>query len=144
MSLRIIIADDHKNTREILRAFLEEQTGMEVIAEAEDGIIAVKLSSELKPDVVIMDINMPNLDGIEATRRIVAKSPDIKVIALSTHSERVYIRDMLSAGASGYVLKISAFEELDKALHTVINNQTYLSPEIVDIAGKGYLRNVAA
>ena len=134
MSLRIIIADDHENIRKNLRVFLEEQTGMEVIAEAEDGIMVIKLSSEFNPDVVIMDITMPNLDGIEATRRIVAESPDIKVIALSMHSDRRCVREMLSAGASGYVLKDSGFDELCEALRAVINNQTYLSPEIADIA----------
>jgi len=138
VSLRIILADDHRIIREGLRALLEKQTGVEVIAEAEDGRTAVELSSTLKPDVVIMDITMPNLNGIEATRQIVTESPDIKVIALSMHSDRKFVVEMLNSGASGYMLKDSAFEELDEALHTVNNNQIYLSSKIANIAGRGH------
>ncbi|MBW2553372.1 MAG: response regulator transcription factor [Deltaproteobacteria bacterium] len=105
MSLRIVLADDHRIIREGLRALLEKKTDAEVIAEAEDGRTAVELSRKLKPDVVIMDITMPDLNGIEATRQIVNETSDIKVIALSMHSDKKFVIEMLSAGASGYMLK---------------------------------------
>jgi len=142
VSLKIILADDHSIMREGLRALLEKQPDIEVLAEAENGRTAVELSRDLKPDVVIIDIAMPDLNGIEATRRITTESPGVKVIALSMHSDRKFVREMLSAGASGYMLKDSAFEELDKALRTVINNQTYLSLGIADTVVKDYLGNL--
>ena len=142
MSLKIILADDHSIMREGLRALLEKQPDIEVLAEAENGRTAVELSRDLKPDVVIIDIAMPDLNGIEATRRNTTESPGVKVIALSMHSDRKFVREMLSAGASGYMLKDSAFEELDKALRTVINNQTYLSPGIADTVVKDYLGKI--
>ena len=142
MSTRIILADDHGIMREGLRALLEKQPGIEVIAEAENGRTTVELSRELKPDVVIIDIAMPDLNGIEATRQIVAESPGVKVIALSMHSDRKFVREMLSAGASGYMLKDSAFEELDKAISTVNDNKTYLSPGIADTVVKDYLGKI--
>ena len=142
MSLKIILADDHSIMREGLRALLEKQPDIEVLAEAENGRTAVELSRDLKPDVVVIDIAMPDLNGIEATRRITTESPGVKVIALSMHSDRKFVREMLSAGASGYMLKDSAFEELDKALRTVINNQTYLSLGIADTVVKDYLGNL--
>ncbi len=142
MSTRIILADDHGIMREGLRALLEKQPGIEVIAEAGNGRTTVELSRELKPDVVIIDISMPDLNGIEATRQIVAESPGVKVIALSMHSDRKFVREMLSAGASGYMLKDSAFEELDKAISTVNDNQTYLSPGVADTVVKDYLGKI--
>jgi DNA-binding NarL/FixJ family response regulator len=143
MSLRILLADDHRIMREGLRSLLEKQPGMEVIAEAENGRTTVQLSRELKPDVVVMDIAMPDLNGIEATRQIVAESPGVKVTALSMLSDTKFVREMLSAGASGYLLKDSAFEELGNALRTVINNQTYLSPKIAGLVVKDYLGNIS-
>ena len=142
MSLKIILADDHSIMREGLRALLEKQPDIEVLAEAENGRTAVELSRDLRPDVVIIDIAMPDLNGIEATRQIVAESPGVKVIALSMHSDRKFVREMLSAGASGYMLKDSAFEELDKAISTVNDNQTYLSPGIADTVVKDYLGKI--
>jgi DNA-binding NarL/FixJ family response regulator len=143
MSLRILLADDHKIMREGLRSLIEKQPGMEVIAEAENGRTTVALSRKLKPDVVIIDIAMPDLNGIEATRQIIADTPDVKVTALSMLSDTKFVREMLSAGASGYLLKDSAFEELGKALHTIVNNQTYLSPKIASLVVKDYLGNIA-
>ena len=139
--MKIILADDHRIIREGLRALLDKEPDMEVVAEAEDGRATVRLSRECMPDVVIMDITMPGLNGIEATRQIVSELPAIKVIALSMHSDRKFVREMLSAGASGYLLKDSAFEELINALHAVYNNQLYLSAKIddqglIDYAGK--------
>ncbi len=142
MSLRIIIADDHRIMREGLRSLLEKQPGMEVIAEADNGRTTVQLSRKLKPDVVIMDIAMPDLNGIEATRQIVTETPGVKVTALSMLSDTKFVREMLSAGASGYLLKDSAFEELGDALHTVMKNQTYLSPKIASLVVKDYLDTI--
>jgi DNA-binding NarL/FixJ family response regulator len=142
MSVKIILADDHRIMREGLRALLEREAGIEVIAEADNGRTTVELSRELNPDVVVIDIGMPDLNGIDATRQIVSESPAVKVIALSMHSDRKFVREMLSAGASGYLLKDSAFEELGIALTTVINNQTYLSPKIANTVVKDYLGKV--
>ena len=142
MSVKIILADDHRIMREGLRALLEIQSGMEVIAEAEDGRTTVDLAHELKPDVVVIDISMPDLNGIDATRQIISAAPHIKVIALSMHSDRKFVREMLSAGASGYLLKDSAFEELGTALAAVLNNQTYLSPKIADTVVRDYLGKI--
>ena len=142
MSVKIILADDHRIMREGLRALLEQQSGMEIIAEAEDGRTTVDLAHELKPDVVVIDISMPDLNGIDATRQIISASPHIKVIALSMHSDRKFVREMLSAGASGYLLKDSAFEELGTALAAVLNNQTYLSPKIADTVVRDYLGKI--
>ena len=142
MTVKIILADDHRIMREGLRALLEREAGIEVIAEAENGRTTVELSRELNPDVVVIDIGMPDLNGIDATRQIVSESPTVKVIALSMHSDRKFVREMLSAGASGYLLKDSAFEELGTALATVINNQTYLSPKIADTVVKDYLGKI--
>jgi DNA-binding NarL/FixJ family response regulator len=142
MSVKIILADDHRIMREGLRALLEQQSGMEIIAEAEDGRTTVDLAHELKPDVVVIDISMPDLNGIDATRQIISAAPHIKVIALSMHSDRKFVREMLSAGASGYLLKDSAFEELGNALAAVISNQTYLSPKIADTVVRDYLGKI--
>jgi DNA-binding NarL/FixJ family response regulator len=142
MSVKIILADDHRIMREGLRALLEKEAGIEVIAEAENGRTTVELSRELNPDVVVIDIGMPDLNGIDATRQIVSESSSVKVIALSMHSDKKFVREMLSAGASGYLLKDSAFEELGTALATVINNKTYLSPKIADTVVKDYLGQI--
>lgn len=139
MCLRIILADDHSIMREGLSYLFKKHPDVEVVAEANNGRKAVRLCRELKPDVVIIDIAMPDLNGIEATRLIVGELPGVKVIALSMHSDRKFVREMLRAGASGYLLKNVAFEELSKALDTVINNQTYLSPEIAGTVVKDYL-----
>lgn len=140
MSVRIVLADDHKVVREGLRSLIQKQRGMEIIAEADDGRTAVRLAGELSPDVVIMDVGMPNLNGIEATRQIVAKAGNIRVIALSMHSERKFVIEMLRAGASGYLLKDCAFEELVNAIQTVVAQRAYLSPKLADSVIKDYVR----
>ncbi len=139
MSIKILIADDHKIFREGLRALIEKQPGMEIIDEVENGRKAIQLVRELLPDVVIMDIAMPNLNGIEATRQIVVKAPSVKVIALSMHSDKRFVVEMLKAGASGYLLKDCAFEELAHAIRAVRINKTYLSPKITEIMIKDYV-----
>jgi DNA-binding NarL/FixJ family response regulator len=112
---------------------------MKVVAEAEDGRSVLRLVKEFSPHVVIMDISMPGLNGIEATRQIVAECPGVKVIALSMHSDSLFVLNMLKAGASGYLLKDCALEELVKAIRTVVNQKTYLSPGISDVVIKDFV-----
>jgi DNA-binding NarL/FixJ family response regulator len=140
MSIKILIADDHKIIREGLRALIEKKPGMEVIGEVENGRKAVQLVQELLIDIIVMDIAMPDLNGIEATRQIVARAPSIKVIALSMHSDKRFVVEMLRAGASGFLLKDCAFEELIYAINAVRANRTYLSPKIADMMIKDYVR----
>jgi DNA-binding NarL/FixJ family response regulator len=140
MSIKVFLADDHQMVREGLRTLLEKQPGMEVVGEAKTGREAVQLVQELLPHVVIMDIGMPDLNGIEATRQIVAKTQSVKVIALSMHSDRRFVVEMLKAGASGYLLKDSAFNELAQAIRAVVADRIYLSPKIADLVIKDYIR----
>jgi DNA-binding NarL/FixJ family response regulator len=142
MSIRILIADDHAVVRQGLCSLLGQEPGMTVVGEVADGRSAVRLSTELTPDVVIMDITMPDMNGIEATHQIKTTSPGIKVVALSIHSDRRMVARMLAAGASAYLTKDSPFEELTRALRTVIGNQTYLSPPIADTVTKEYVRRL--
>ncbi|MCX5807863.1 MAG: response regulator transcription factor [Proteobacteria bacterium] len=139
MSTRILLADDHKIIRDGLRALLEKQPDMEVVGEAQDGLTTIKLAKKLLPNIVIMDIGMPDMNGIDATRQIFSETQGIKVIALSMHSDRRFVLQMLKAGASGYLLKDSAFEELALAIKTVMAGQPYLSPKITDVVIKEYI-----
>ncbi|ODS34805.1 MAG: DNA-binding response regulator [Candidatus Scalindua rubra] len=143
MSIRIVLADDHRIVRDGLRSLLEKQPDMEVVAEAEDGRTAVQKVLEILPDVVIMDVSMNNLNGIEATRQIIEKSPRIKVLALSMYSDMRFVSGMFSAGASGYLMKDSTFKELVDAIRVVISNQIYLSPRITDIVTKNYIHRLS-
>ena len=143
MTITIVLADDHKIMREGLRALLEKQPDFEVAAEADNGLNAVQLAKKLKPDIIIMDIGMPGLNGIEATRQIAAEAPSTKVIALSMHSDKRFVIEMLKAGASAYLLKDSASEELASAIRTVISGKPYLSPNITDVVLKDYLSTVS-
>jgi len=130
MSVKILLADDHQIMRDGLRSLIEQQPGMEVVAEAENGRAAVKLTRKFSPDVIIMDIIMPDLNGIDATRQIVEEFPGTKVIALSMHSDRQFVVGMLKAETSGYLLKDCVLEELVLAVRAVLNNQTYLSSKL--------------
>ncbi len=143
MSIKILLADDHKILREGLVALLEKQTDLKVLGEAEDGRSAVRMVMELLPDVVIMDINLPDLNGVEATRQIIKEHPEIKVIALSVHSNKHLVKGMLQAGASGYLLKYSSSKQLIKAIHAVMDKQIYLSPEITGIVVEEYKSSAA-
>jgi DNA-binding NarL/FixJ family response regulator len=138
---RILLADDHKMMREGLRSLLEEKLGYECVAEANDGYEAVKKAKEFHPDIVIMDIVLPNLNGIEATRQIKAEQPDIEVVVLSMHATRNYVLQVLQAGASAYLLKDSALEDLAAALTAVSKGGMYLSPAITSAVA---LKNEAA
>jgi two-component system response regulator NreC len=130
--MKILLADDHKMLRDGLRAILEKE-GLQVVGEAATGHEAIELAHRLRPDVVVMDISMPELNGIDATRRIVADQPGVKVIGLSMNSDRRYVVAMFAAGAVGYLLKNSASEELIQAVHAVSNDLTYVSPSIAAI-----------
>ncbi len=136
------MADDHKIVRDGLRALLEGQADLEVIAEAGDGRTAVRLAHEKLPDVVVMDVTMPDLNGIEATRQIVASSPGVRVLGLSMHSDGRFAVGMLQAGAAGYLPKDSAATDLIEAIHTVAANQTYLTPVMAQIVVKDYVTHL--
>jgi two-component system response regulator NreC len=139
MSIKVMIADDHQIVREGLRAMLEKEHDIKVVGEAVDGRMTERLARELVPDVIIMDVAMPDLNGIEATRQIVAELPGVKIIALSMHDDRRFVLNMFKAGAVGYMLKDCAFKDLAKAIRVVMSNKTYLSHEIADIVVKDYL-----
>jgi DNA-binding NarL/FixJ family response regulator len=139
MAVKILIADDHQIVREGLRAMFEKQAEMEVVGEAQDGTTAVKLACELKPDVIILDVNMPEMDGIDATRHLLKELPDTKIIALSMYSKRTYIKKMLEAGASGYVLKGGAFTELVEAVNTALAGEVYLCSPVATILVDDYV-----
>lgn len=130
MSVAILIADDHQIVRQGLRGLLAQQADFTVIAEAEDGRDAVRLACELTPDVVIIDVGMPELNGIDATRQLLAECPGARVVGLSMHADRRYVTEMLKAGAMGYLLKDCAFEELVTAIRTVLHDKIYLSQRI--------------
>lgn len=140
MSIRVLLADDHRILRDGLRALIEQNPDMEVVAQAEDGRAAVRLVQEHRPDMAIMDIGMPGLNGMEATRQIVDRIPGVRVIALSIHADRWYVAGMFQAGASGYLLKNCAFEELVQAIRTVMAGQLYLSPAITDVVVEDFVR----
>ena len=142
-SIKILLADDHKITREGLRSLLEKQQDMEVVAEAKDGRSAVNLAEELLPDVVIMDVSMPDLNGVQATRQIVGRLPNVKIVGLSMHSDSLFVTEMLKSGASGYLLKDCAFEELTQAIRAVVAGNTYLSPSISGVVINDYLHRLA-
>lgn len=142
MKIKITLVDDHRIFREGIRTLLNQQADMKVIGEAEDGRTAVDLVRKLSPRVVIMDVTMPNLNGIDATRQILAENPDIKVIALSMHAHQRFVQEMIEAGASGYLLKECAFEELVQAIHEVVEkDQVYLSPEMTQMVVDHYLQS---
>ncbi len=144
MSIKVLLVDDHAIIREGLRSLLEKQPELEVIADTDDGRRAIELVRELLPNIVVMDISMPGLNGIEATRQIIAEFPDVKVIALSIHSKRRFVADMLSAGATGYILKECLFDELVQAIKAVAAGGRYLSPRITDVVVSDYVKRLSA
>jgi len=142
MDIRILIADDHKMVREAITSLLNNEIGMSVVAEAADGRTAVQLARELQPDVVIMDITMPNLNGIEAARQILHEPSNAKVVLLSEQSDRRCVCEALRAGASGFLPKRCGFDELITAIHSVVANHTYLSSEITGVVVEGYINRL--
>ena len=133
MSVRVLLVDDHRIMREGLRALLAGESDIEIVGEAADGRTALDLVRTLAPDVVVMDVGMPELNGVEATRRIRSEHEGVKVIALSTHTDSRYVHHMLEAGACGYVLKIGAHGELLRAVRAASLGRTYLSQEIAGL-----------
>jgi len=133
MTIDIILADDHKILRHGLKTALDKEPDMSVVAEAEDGRATLKLVRKHDPHVVLMDINMPDLNGIDATRQIVTEFPYVKVIGLSTHIHKRYVVGMLEAGASGFLPKTCSFVELKGAIKNVADGKTYLSPDIAGL-----------
>ena len=143
MKIRILLADDHSIIREGLSALIDKQDNMQVVATAENGRKTLQLAQKLEPDIIIMDISMPELNGIDAARQILAAQPKTKIIALSMHSDRRFVSEMLKVGASGYLLKDSAFEELANAINAVAKNNTYLSPEITGVIVEDYVAQIS-
>lgn len=138
--IRVLLADDHTILRDGIRALLVDQADIEVIGEAEDGLSTVKMVGKLKPDVVIMDIAMPLLNGLEATRQIQRDYPQVKVLILTMHENEEYIRQVLAAGALGYVLKDAAAHDLLGAIRAVHRGEAVLSPAITRLVIEDYLR----
>ncbi len=138
MKIRVLIIDDHQILREGLRALLEGEQDFEVVGEASDGQAGVERAAELQPDVVVMDIAMPGLGGIEATRQILATTPKTRIVALSIHAEHQVVGRMIGAGAAGYVLKDCTYAELATAIRTVMKNKAYLSTGVADVMIKDY------
>jgi DNA-binding NarL/FixJ family response regulator len=142
MKTKVLLADDHLLMRQGLKSLIERQADMVVIGEAENGYVAVRMATELHPDIVVMDIGMPELNGIDASHQILAGHPEIKIIGLSMHADQRYIMEMLKVGAAGYLLKDCAFEELALAIRAVKSNQIYLSPKIEHLILKDYVHRL--
>lgn len=143
MTIKILLVDDHKIMREGLKSLLAQEPEFTVLAEAESGLQAIALAKQHNPDVIIMDVAMPDLNGIEATRALRGEDISAKIIALSMHSDRRFVTEMLKAGASGYLLKQSAFEEMVNAIKAVMADKTFLSSSIVDIVVQDYVQQLA-
>ena len=140
--IRILLADDHAVVRQGFKMILDAQPDMEIVGEAGNGREAVELVEELKPDVVVMDVAMPELNGIEATRRVASSVPHTRVIALSMHKDSVYVREVLRAGARGYLLKDSGAGDLVSAVRAVAQGEGYLSPAVSDAVMDDYRKHV--
>ena len=140
MNIKILLVDDHEVMCEGLGALLRKQENLDVIGRAGDGRLAVQMAKELSPDVVVMDIGMPNLNGIDATRQLTSECPNVKVLVLSTHSDGSMIAKALKVGALGYILKDSAFAELTEAINTVSEGKTYLCSKASKVVFTDYVK----
>jgi DNA-binding NarL/FixJ family response regulator len=138
MAITVLLVDDHRMLREGLRAVLNRECDFEVVGEAGNGLDALKRVAQQRPQVVVMDVSMRDMNGIEATRRIIARYPKIRIVALSAYSDKRYVMEMLGAGALGYVLKETAADELCRAIRAVTQNRQYVSAEIADTLADGY------
>jgi two-component system response regulator NreC len=142
MSVKIIIADDHKIMRDGLRNMLEKESGLEVVAEAKNGREAIQLTEQLRPDIIIMDISMDDLNGMDATRSIIGKGWGTKVIALSMHADKRFVAGMFEAGAMAYLLKDCAYNELIQAIRQVVTGRTYLCSMISGVVIRDYIQRM--
>jgi len=140
--IRILLVDDHAVVRQGFKMILAAQTDMEIVGEAGNGREAVELAESLKPDIVVMDVAMPELNGIEATRRLSTSSPHTRVVALSMHKDNVYIREILRAGARGYLLKDSVAADVVNAIRAVARGESYLSPAVSNAVLDDYRKHV--
>lgn len=132
MNVRILLVEDHKVMREGLRMILADETDMEVVGEANNGVEAISLAEQLRPDVVVMDVSMPELNGLKATEALGARLPHTKILILTRHGDAGYVKRLLLAGATGYVLKQSAAEELVRGIRRIVAGQKYLDPAVTD------------
>jgi DNA-binding NarL/FixJ family response regulator len=139
---QVLIADDHKIFREGLRHIVQDELHLEVVAQANDGRDAVALAAQHRPDLIIMDVSMPDLNGIDATRQILLSDPRIKIIGLSMHKSKEFVSKMLQAGATAYLLKDCAVDELGDAIKCVMANKVYISPDIAGVVVEDYIRQL--
>ena len=139
--VRVVLADDHPVVREGLRLLLMSERDMEVVGEVADGEAACRAARELEPDVLVVDVSMPRLNGIEATKIVRRECPTVHVLALTVHEERAYLTELLRAGATGFVLKRSAAAELVRAVRTVATGDTYIDPSVAGAVVEGYLES---
>ncbi len=142
MTSRVLLVDDHQIVRQGLRLLLERESDIEMVTEAGDGQTAINLVLASPPDLVVMDIGMPGLNGVEATRQIRAKNPQVQVIALSIHADKRFVAAMLQAGASGFLLKTEAARDLVEAIRTVMAGHKYLSPRLIDPLVDDYVEHL--
>jgi len=140
--IRILLADDHAVVRQGFKMILAEQSDMEIVGEAGNGRQAIELAEQLRPDVVVMDVAMPELNGIEATRRLGSSTPHTRVLALSMHKDSVYVREILRAGARGYLLKDSMAADLVSAVRAIASGEGYISPAVSNAVLDDYRRHV--
>ena len=138
---RVLLVDDHTIVRQGLKALLDFQDGIEVVGEAEDGRQAIEKAKQLFPDIIVIDITMPNLNGIEATRQMKKINPEMKVLVLTVHDNEEYVHQILQAGASGYLLKESAVSDLISAINAVKKGDIFLSPSVSKVIVKDYIRH---
>ncbi len=144
MTIRLLLVDDHELMRQGLRAILDREEGVEVVGEATNGRTAVDLARVLAPDIVVMDVAMKDMNGIEATRQIRTEFPAVKVLALSSHSDSRYVKAILEAGACGYVLKANAFDDLRRAIEAARQGKGYLCPDVTESVIGGSTRDHAS
>lgn len=137
--IRVCIAEDHETVRTGLRMVLEAQPDMKIVGDASDGTLAVQRAEALRPDVLLLDISMPGLNGLEVTRAVRASSPDVAIVVLTRHSEEGYVQQLLAAGASGYVLKQSSTAELLQAIRAAAKGERYLDQQLVTRAADAYM-----
>jgi len=144
MTIKILLAESHSILRAGLQSLIERQTDMKVVGQTENGRVAVDLAAELRPDVIVMDVTMPDMDGIEATRLIKAAHPAVSIIALSAFDKPGFVLGMVKAGASGYLLKDNIFKDLVRAIRAVVQGQPYLCPEMATVAVQTYQEDRAS